>query len=78
MLHRVIKIKKKSFKSIKSLKIFGFTNKKNYNKYKKWCDKIFLSSHRKEPRGIGGIFFDYETRNWEENFKFVRDLGIGF
>ena len=39
---------------------------------------IFYLPHRKEPRGIGGIFFDYETKNWEENFKFVRDLGIGF
>ena len=29
-------------------------------------------------RGIGGIFFDYETKNWENNFKFVRDLGLFF
>ena len=53
-------------------------NKKDYNKYKKWCDTYFYLAHRKEPRGIGGIFFDYETKNWEKNFKFIQDLGIEF
>ena len=53
-------------------------NKKNYKKYKKWCDEYFYLPHRKETRGIGGIFFDYETNNWKKNFKFVRDLGLTF
>ncbi len=53
-------------------------NKKNYNKYKIWCDKYFYLPHRKEVRGIGGIFFDYETKDWEKNFKFVRELGLTF
>ena len=53
-------------------------NKKNYNKYKKWCDKYFYLPHRNEARGIGGIFFDYETENWNKNFKFVRELGLAF
>jgi len=53
-------------------------NNKDYNKYKKWCDTYFYLPHRKEPRGIGGIFFDYETKDWEKNFKFIQDLGIGF
>ncbi len=53
-------------------------NGKNYYKYKKWCDNYFYLKHRKEPRGIGGIFFDYEKKNWNKNFKFVRDLGITF
>jgi coproporphyrinogen III oxidase len=53
-------------------------NNKNYNKYKKWCDNYFYLPHRKEPRGIGGIFFDYETKDWEKNFKFVQDLGVEF
>jgi len=60
------------------LKEICLVNKKNYNKYKKWCDKYFYLPHRKESRGIGGIFFDYETKKWDENFKFVRDLGVGF
>ena len=54
------------------------TNKKNYPKYKRWCDNYFFVPHRNEARGVGGIFFDYETKNWQKNFKFVRDLGIGF
>ena len=53
-------------------------NKKNYKKYKNWCDKYFYLHHRKESRGIGGIFFDYESNNWVKNFKFVRELGLAF
>jgi coproporphyrinogen III oxidase len=60
------------------LKTICKLNNKNYNKYKKWCDKYFYLPHRKETRGIGGIFFDYETNDWEKNFKFVHDLGIEF
>ena len=60
------------------LKKVCFQNKKNYKKYKKWCDKYFFLPHRNEPRGIGGIFFDYETKNWIQNFKFVRELGLEF
>ncbi|OUW74104.1 MAG: coproporphyrinogen III oxidase [Pelagibacteraceae bacterium TMED216] len=53
-------------------------NNKNYSKLKKNCDKYFYLPHREETRGIGGIFFDYEMNNWLQNFKFVRDLGLGF
>ncbi len=53
-------------------------NKKNYIKYKKWCDKYFFLPHRNEQRGIGGIFFDYENKNWENDFKFVREVGMSF
>ena len=60
------------------LKMVCSRNNKDYRRYKKWCDKYFYLPHRNEPRGIGGIFFDYETKNWEENFKFVQDLGIEF
>ena len=60
------------------LKKICLKNKKNYKKYKKWCDEYFYLPHRKEPRGIGGIFFDYETDNWIKNFKFVRELGLAF
>ena len=53
-------------------------NKKNFKKYKKWCDEYFYLPHRQEARGIGGIFFDYETNDWINNFKFVRELGLAF
>ena len=53
-------------------------NKKYYIKYKKWCDKYFYLPHRKESRGIGGIFFDYKMSNWEKDFLFVKDVGITF
>ncbi len=62
----------------KKLKETCLQNKKDYNKYKKWCDDYFYLPHRKEVRGIGGIFFDYETEKWIKNFKFVRELGLAF
>jgi coproporphyrinogen III oxidase len=72
------KDKKECVKIHKELKKLCFKNKKNYNKYKKWCDKYFYLPHREEARGIGGLFFDHEVKNWEKNFKFVRELGLTF
>ena len=53
-------------------------NKSYYKKYKKNCDEYFYLPHRKETRGIGGIFFDYKKGNWEKDFSFVRDVGLTF
>ena len=53
-------------------------NKNYYKKYKKWCDEYFYLPHRKEARGIGGIFFDYKKDIWEKDFAFVRDVGLTF
>ena len=53
-------------------------NKTYYNKYKKWCDEYFYLPHRKEARGIGGIFFDYKKDNFEKDFKFIKDVGVTF
>ena len=48
----------------------------DYRKFKTWCDEYFHLAHRKEPRGVGGIFFDYlEGPNV---FDFVRDCGDHF
>ena len=59
-------------------KTCNFYDKKYYAKYKKWCDEYFYLPHRGEPRGIGGIFFDYKMNNWEKDFSFVKDVGITF
>ena len=53
-------------------------NLKYYKKYKKWCDNYFYLEHRNEPRGIGGVFFDYKKKNFEKDFIFVRDIGLCF
>ncbi len=68
--------KKKFHNQLKSM--CNKHNKKYYPKYKKWCDEYFYLSHRKESRGIGGIFFDYKMDNWDKDFLFIKDVGMTF
>ncbi len=53
-----------------------------YSKFKTWADDYFYIQHRKETRGIGGIFFDRlnsnEQLNFEQNFAFWQDVGLAF
>ena len=53
-----------------------------YPKFKTWADDYFFINHRKETRGIGGIFFDRlnhnEEMNFEQNFDFWQDVGKAF
>lgn len=53
-----------------------------YHDFKKWADDYFYIPHRKETRGIGGIFFDRlkktEILSMEDTFSFVKDIGNSF
>jgi coproporphyrinogen III oxidase len=71
------KILKKNFHS-KLKNTCDKHSKSYYPKYKKWCDEYFYLPHRKEIRGIGGIFFDYKMDDWDNDFNFVKDVGLTF
>lgn len=51
-------------------------NPTHYERFSKWCDEYFWNVHRKEPRGVGGIFYDYLDD--ENAFDFTKDVGATF
>lgn len=53
-----------------------------YPSFKKECDQYFFIPHRKETRGVGGLFFDYlgksEPGKLEHFFNFTKSVGESF
>ena len=50
-----------------------------YETFKAWCDRYFYLPHRREPRGVGGIFFDeLSSDDAQAELAFVRQVGEAF
>jgi coproporphyrinogen III oxidase len=50
-----------------------------YPRFKAWCDEYFFLKHRREPRGIGGIFFDdLAEPDFNTAFALTQAVGNGF
>jgi coproporphyrinogen III oxidase len=50
-----------------------------YPRLKQWCDRYFVLTHRDEPRGIGGVFYDDDAEGgFERCFALHRALGRAY
>ena len=50
-----------------------------YSRFKKQCDDYFQITHRQEPRGIGGLFFDdFNELGFEKSFAFIKSMANSY
>ena len=50
-----------------------------HGKYKRWCDDYFYLKHRREPRGVGGIFYDdLADGGFDRCFALTKGVGDAF
>ena len=48
-------------------------------RFKKWCDDYFYLKHRKEARGVGGVFFDdFNEASFADSFAMTKNVGDNF
>ena len=60
-------------------KVCDKADKEYYTKFKNWADEYFMIKHWKEPRGVGGIFFDdHCTGDWNNDLSFTQEVGKAF
>ena len=49
-----------------------------YPRFSKWAEEYFWLPHRRQARGVGGIFYDRLEGHFDEHFAFTRDVGEAF
>ena len=49
-----------------------------YDRFKRWADEYFFIPHRGEPRGVGGIFYDYLEGEFDRHLAFTKAVGEAF
>ena len=50
-----------------------------HERFKAWCDQYFYIRHRKEPRGVGGVFFDdFNEAGFDQSYAMTQSVGDAF
>lgn len=50
----------------------------HYPAFKKWAEDYFWVPHRNRHRGVGGIFYDHLSKDWDKDFAFTQGVGKTF